>query len=157
MRKYLAALVAVSILTLAVPAAAIVECPDPARPIHYAPLCLTEAEWVELTAPRAAPVSGRAVYVALVEKYWSPGLVPWALAIIECESGFNPWAKNPTSTAAGLFQFLKSTWDNGPAPALGLPSYSSGAVYNPEWNIQAAAWLYAHWGGRSQWSCTSPL
>lgn len=81
----------------------------------------------------------------------------WALKIIDCESQGNPWADNPYSTARGLFQFLRSTWDNGPAPALGLPSYDSGAPYNAEWNIQAAAWLYANWGGRSQWSCKAPL
>lgn len=89
----------------------------------------------------------------LVAKYWPPELVPWALRIIECESRGDPWADNPTSTAAGLFQFLRSTWDNGPAPALGLPSYDSGAPYVPEWNIQAAAWLYENWGGASQWEC----
>jgi len=30
-------------------------------------------------------------------------------AIIKAESGFNPWAKNPHSTAYGLFQMIKST------------------------------------------------
>jgi hypothetical protein len=30
--------------------------------------------------------------------------------IIECESGGNPNAENPSSTASGLFQFLNSTW-----------------------------------------------
>ena len=30
--------------------------------------------------------------------------------IVRCESGFNPVAKNPKSTAYGLCQFLDSTW-----------------------------------------------
>lgn len=89
----------------------------------------------------------------LVQAYWPPELVEWALAIMACESGGNPSAKNRTSSAAGLFQFLRSTWDRGPAPALGLGSYDSGAVYDPETNIRAAAWLYANWGGTSQWEC----
>ena len=89
----------------------------------------------------------------LVEAYWPAELVGWALKIMACESGGDPWADNPRSTARGLFQFLRSTWDRGPAPALGLPSYDSGAPYNPEWNIMAAAWLYQNWGGESQWSC----
>jgi hypothetical protein len=90
---------------------------------------------------------------ALVTFYWPPELVEWALAIMNCESHGNPWAENPYSSAAGLFQFLRSTWDRGPAPALGLGTYDSGAVFNPELNIRAAAWLYANWGGTSQWSC----
>ena len=89
----------------------------------------------------------------LVQTYWPAELVEWALRIIDCESHGNPSARNPISSAAGLFQFLRSTWDNGPAPALGLGSYDSGAVYDPESNIRAAAWLYANWGGKSQWSC----
>lgn len=31
--------------------------------------------------------------------------------IIQCESGFDPKAKNPNSTAFGLGQFLNSTWN----------------------------------------------
>ena len=32
------------------------------------------------------------------------------LKIMKCESGYNPQAKNPKSTAYGLCQFLDSTW-----------------------------------------------
>ena len=31
--------------------------------------------------------------------------------IVRCESGFDPTAKNPKSTAYGLCQFLDSTWE----------------------------------------------
>ena len=34
------------------------------------------------------------------------------IRIAECESGLNPGAKNPKSTATGLFQFLHSTWES---------------------------------------------
>jgi len=157
MRKYLAATVAIFLLTLAVPVQASTECPDPSRPIHLPPLCVSQAELEANWAPKPAPVDLRGHYVALVAKYWPAERVPWALAIILCESGFNTWAKNPRSSAAGLFQFLRSTWDNGPAPVLGLPAYWTGAPYVAEWNIQAAAWLYQNWGGKSQWSCKSAL
>lgn len=153
MRKLLSTAALAVTLALPLQVQAIVECPDPARPIHYMPYCLSEAEFEAIWSPPPAYVSPEAQIVALVVKYWPADLVPWALAIIECESGFDPWAKNPTSTAAGLFQFLRSTWDKGPAPALGLPAYWTGAPYVAEWNVQAAAWLYANWGGTSQWSC----
>lgn len=32
------------------------------------------------------------------------------LAIARVESGFNPYSQNPTSTACGIFQFIKATW-----------------------------------------------
>ena len=33
------------------------------------------------------------------------------LAIARIESGFNPAARNPNSTACGIFQFIKGTWE----------------------------------------------
>ena len=118
---------------------------------------------IALCQPQNAPLAARVrpprsiagveQWRPLVERYWPADLVGWALKIMACESGGDPWADNPRSTARGLFQFLRSTWDRGPALALGLPSYDSGAPYNPEWNIAAAAWLYQNWGGESQWSC----
>lgn len=33
-----------------------------------------------------------------------------ALRIAKCESGFNHLARNPNSTAKGVYQFLNSTW-----------------------------------------------
>lgn len=160
MRRTLAALALASLLLIPGTVQASEECPNPERPIHYLPYCLTEAEYVALTAPPPPPVVPGPVYGPLVEqwrplvvKYWPADRVSWALAIIECESGGAWWADNPYSTARGLFQFLRSTWNRGPAPALGLPSYDSGAPYNGEWNIQAAAWLFANWGGESQWQC----
>jgi len=35
-----------------------------------------------------------------------------ALRIANCESGYNPLAKNKTSSATGIYQFINSTWDN---------------------------------------------
>ena len=34
-----------------------------------------------------------------------------AVRIVQCESGFKPYAQNSISSAYGLFQFLDSSWD----------------------------------------------
>jgi hypothetical protein len=34
------------------------------------------------------------------------------LAIARVESGWNPYSRNPTSTACGLFQFVRATWES---------------------------------------------
>lgn len=132
---------------------------EPPEPAPVAPRTAAAPQ----PAPQAAapapapsgPVYGPGVeqWRPLVQKYWPPELVEWALRIMQCESKGDPYADNPISSAAGLFQFLQSTWDRGPAASLGLGSYASGAVFDPELNIMAAAWLYANWGGPSQWSC----
>lgn len=41
---------------------------------------------------------------------WSEAEWPAMHTLVMKESGFNPHAKNPRSTAFGLFQFLDSTW-----------------------------------------------
>lgn len=42
----------------------------------------------------------------------SKGFKDWATFTAKNESGFNPYAKNPTSTAYGYFQFLNGTWSD---------------------------------------------
>ena len=73
------------------------------------------------------------------------------MCLIEHESRGDPGANSPISTAAGLFQFLRSTWDDMVPASVTGGSYASGQVYDPEANIRAAAWLKnaAGWG---QWS-----
>lgn len=80
----------------------------------------------------------------IVEREFPARLVEEALSVMQCESGGNPDAKNPRSSAAGLFQFLRSTWDRV-AGWLGYGDYESGAVYDGEQNIAAAAALVAHY------------
>lgn len=87
----------------------------------------------------------------LVTEYFAAGDVETALCLIGYESGGNPNAANPNSSAAGLFQFLKSTWDNMVPIEVTGGSYDSGAVFNPEANIRSAAWLQDA-AGWSQWS-----
>lgn len=87
----------------------------------------------------------------LVETYFQPGDVPWAMRVMACESGGNPYAKNPNSSASGVFQFIRSTWD-WVAPQLGYGTHASGAVFDPVANIHAASWLFYN-GGSQHWVC----
>ena len=68
------------------PAALVVAAPEPAPPVPVAPV----------TVP--VPVA----------QAWDFG--PWN-GLVNCESGFDPWAHNAHSSASGLFQFLDTTWD----------------------------------------------
>jgi len=61
-----------------------------------------------------------------------------------CESGLNPRARNLSSAAAGLYQFLPSTWASTP--------YGSFRVDSPYANALAAGWMHAH-GRSGEWSC----
>jgi soluble lytic murein transglycosylase-like protein len=60
--------------------------------------------------------------------------------IIQCESGWNPLAKNQNSTASGLFQFIASTWN----------SWGHGDVFNYVDNLEAGVRLYRA-RGTSPW------
>jgi len=86
----------------------------------------------------------------LVVIYFDATDVTTAMCLIAAESGGNPNAKNPRSSAAGLFQFLRSTWNSVPVSVSG-GSYESGRVYEPEPNIAAAAWLERR-SGWTQWT-----
>ena len=68
-----------------------------------------------------------------------------ALSIAQCESSFVVKAKNPNSTAKGIFQFLNSTWKRT-LERMDLPTNTS--VFNPEVHIEAAMWLLEHDGTR---------
>jgi len=81
----------------------------------------------------------------LVAAYFPADQVDHALTIMACESGGNAGAKNPTSSARGLFQILASLW----APNFGV-TYE--ALYDPETNVRLARriWDQSGWGA---WSC----
>ncbi|MFZ0015609.1 MAG: transglycosylase SLT domain-containing protein [Acidimicrobiia bacterium] len=94
----------------------------------------------------------------LVSAYFPANRVEEALAIIDCESNGDPNAVNPYSGAAGLFQFLPSTWAST-APNAG---FSGASATDPEANIGSAAWLanrYQQLGKYywSPWSCKRVL
>lgn len=124
---------------------------------------------VPATTPTTAPPTATSwppaveQWRALVSDYFPESRVEEALAIISCESRGDASATNPTSGAAGLFQFIRSTWD-WVAAETGLDSYSSGAPYDPTANTAAAAWLVQrsietnHSGGPwGHWSCRRVL
>ena len=49
--------------------------------------------------------------IRIVRVETCPFQIEKALNIAWCESNFDPFAKNNSSTASGLFQFLDSTWE----------------------------------------------
>ena len=92
---------------------------------------------------RVPPDSIRAIIVAAFSLL-GQAAVAWALRVAACESGYNQYAVNRSSGAAGLFQFLPSTWAHSP--------WGAQSPFDPVANSQAAAWLYAR-SGPGQWVC----
>lgn len=91
----------------------------------------------------------------LVEQYFPPERVEEALSIIDCESGGDPNARNPRSSATGLFQFIDRTWAHASEQA----GFGGAPPDDPEASVAAAAWLvedsigvgdgpWAHWSCR---------
>lgn len=74
----------------------------------------------------------------------APDLAPQLDCIIAGESGWDPSQVNSRSSAAGLAQFLPSTWASTPEGAEGL------SPLDPQSNIDAAIWL-ARAKGWQQW------
>lgn len=94
----------------------------------------------------------------LVSAYFPASRVEEALAVMDCESNGDPNAHNPYSGAAGLFQFLPSTWAST-SPQAG---FAGASVYDPEANIASAAWLGNYYESRGNdfwrpWSCRRVL
>ena len=72
---------------------------------------------------------------ALVAKYFPPEQIDNALAIINAESGGNPYAVSPTDDH-GLFQINRGTW-YGYAENLPLEM-----AYDPETNVRIASYIF---------------
>jgi len=68
----------------------------------------------------------------------------WALRVAYCESRYHPNSVNSQTGAAGLFQFMPSTWAGSP--------YASQSPFDPVANTQAALWLYKR-SGPGRWTC----
>ena len=93
-----------------------------------------------------------------VSRFFPSSRVNEALAIIECESLGDPDAYNPYSGAAGLFQFLPSTWA-ATAPRAGFEGVEA---FDGVANIGTAAWLARQYqdlglGFWGPWSCRRVL
>lgn len=88
----------------------------------------------------------------LVGRWFDDGEHDQAMSILDCESGFNPVADNPVSTAQGGWQFLKSTWGwASEQSGFELDAYPAGPN-DPEQSTRLAAWLQDEYGWE-QWSC----
>lgn len=85
----------------------------------------------------------------LVAAYFASEDVPWAMRVIRCESHGDPSARNPHSTASGLFQHLRTYWSE----RSGKAGWSEADIFDPEANVAVAAWLYYH-GGPSHWNAS---
>jgi len=85
---------------------------------------------------------------SLVEVYFPSDWVGWALRIMQCESGGDVYAKNPHSSASGLFQHLARYWEERSTKA----GWAGASIWDPEANIAVAAWLLEN-GGTSHWTC----
>jgi soluble lytic murein transglycosylase-like protein len=64
--------------------------------------------------------------------------------VAKCESGFDPRAKNPRSTASGVFQFIDTTWAGTPEAKAGRSVFDAAA------NVEAGARLAR--GGWGPWA-----
>ena len=84
----------------------------------------------------------------LVARYFDQEDVARALAVIRCESGGAPEAKNPSSSASGLFQHLGSYWDRRTVKA----GWDGADIFDPIANTAVAAWLVYEGGGWSHWN-----
>jgi hypothetical protein len=87
---------------------------------------------------------------SVVATYWPAELVDDALTVISCESHGDPNAVNASSGAAGLFQFIPSTWDSAAAQA----GWEGADVLDPAANVAVANWLFNAYATPWQpWSC----
>lgn len=74
---------------------------------------------------------------------------PLLREIIKCESGGNPIAKNPSSTARGLLQIIQTS-ELACEKALGKQL----DMYNPQDNLECGRWLMDYGGGLKNWEET---
>jgi len=91
-------------------------------------------------AQRAAPSVEYAIRLACASQ---PDLdCNWFRRMLKCESGMRPWAKNRSSTASGLAQFLDGTWSGN--------LFGDFSVFDPIPNALGAAWLAVR-NGHAPW------
>ena len=95
-----------------------------------------------------SPPETTAPWASLIGKYFQPADIPWATRVMFCESRNDPNAKNPRSSASGLFQQLATFWPERSAKA----GWAGANIFDPEANIAVSAWLY-YTGGAGHWEC----
>lgn len=89
-----------------------------------------------------------------VHRWHVAGGVHKALSVARCESGYNERNRNPSSSASGVYQFLRATWDSVKQRYRSLMRRLNlgESVFNARSNVILAI-RYAHAGGWSPWSC----
>ena len=95
---------------------------------------------------------------------WIPNVERWrglvtALRIIQCESGGDPEAANPASSARGLFQHLERYWgptwrgDKIRGNRAARAGVGDADIFDPVASTIVAAWLRYKAGGWTHWTC----
>lgn len=92
--------------------------------------------------------SGGEDWRQLVALFFEPEHVDRAVRVITCESGGDPDAKNPSSSASGLFQHLGSLWGDRIVKA----GWEGADIWDPVANVGVAAWLVYEGGGWGHWN-----
>jgi Transglycosylase SLT domain len=94
--------------------------------------------------PPGSALGRRAVTDLIRDRFASLGsrTVEVALCVAERESGLDPSAVNPATGAAGLFQFLPSTW----ASLSELAGFGAASVFDAGANAAVSAWTVARYG-----------
>jgi hypothetical protein len=88
---------------------------------------------------------GRGAVIELIHARFSslgPRNEEVALCVAEAESNFDPSAVNPSTGAAGVFQFLPSTW----ATLSELAGRDGDSVFDARANVAVAAWTVEEYG-----------
>lgn len=119
------------------------------RPPRHDAVCVDGFDTDEVIAAvlRSEPANAEA-WRPIVELYFEERHVNRALRVMRCESGGDPSAKNPRSTASGLFQHLGSLW----TPRAERAGWAGADVFDPHANIAVAAWLVYEGGGWGHWN-----
>jgi hypothetical protein len=77
------------------------------------------------------------------------GVPAWRMhRVARCESNYLAWAVNRWSGAAGVYQWLASTWRTAAPPA----GYAGASVFDPVANVRVAAYHMAR-GMWRWWVC----
>jgi DNA repair exonuclease SbcCD ATPase subunit len=95
--------------------------------------------------PAPSAVLSREAVIELIRDQFSSlgtGAVEKAQCVAERESSLDPLAENPTTGAAGLFQFLPSTWETLSESA----GRGGASVFDAGANAAVAAWTVAEYG-----------
>lgn len=117
----------ISSLAYEIPKATLIAIPEN-KP--YTPLGIVKAQKIDIIPPPEI----RTLISQTAKKYKVDEKL--ALSVAECESGLDQFAKNKSSSASGIFQIVRQTF-NVATKGIG----KTGSVFDPQLNIEAGVWL----------------